>query len=118
MNCHDFLVIALMVILDTFLLFKDSFPAHHQVWPMHKLMPQVGLGLNWRFVGGVTVGARSVAAYHELDSRLSWDVGHGVELALAGHNLPNNQHRGFGRFIYSVPTAVQREVYATLRRDF
>lgn len=102
-----------------FILFKDSFPVHQaMLWSMHKITPQLNLDLNWRFVDSITVEPQSVAAYQELDARLAWDVGHGLELALVGRNLLDKQHAEFGNFIYSVPTTVQREVYATVRWNF
>jgi hypothetical protein len=39
-------------------------------------------------------------------------------LALVGRNLLDKQHVEYGSYFSSVPTAVQREVYATLRWSF
>ena len=88
------------------------------LWSMLQFTPQLHLDLNWRYVGGAQVMPQPISAYHELDARLSWEFGHSLELGLVGRNLLNKQHVEYGSYFLSVPTAVQREVYATLRWNF
>ncbi len=103
----------------TVMLFQNSFPKNQaMLWSMYQISPQLNFDLNWRFVDGLVVEPDTISSYHELDARLAWKLGHGIELALVGRNLLNKQHMEFGSFIFSVPTPVQREVYATLRWDF
>jgi iron complex outermembrane receptor protein len=85
---------------------------------MHQLTQQLHLDLNWRFVNNINVETQPVASYHELDARLAWEVGHGLELAVVGRNLINDHHQEFGSVFFSMPTAIQREVYATVRWNF
>lgn len=96
-----------------------SFPTHQaMLWSMHQLTPQLNLDLNWRYVDGLRLSSQPTAAYHELDARLAWDVGHKVELSLIGRNLLNKQHVEFGSAFYAQATAIQREIYATMRWEF
>ncbi|MDD2724269.1 MAG: TonB-dependent receptor [Methylovulum sp.] len=99
-------------------LFDGGFPAHQaMLWSMHQLTPQINVDLWWRYVDGFKENP-PVQAFHELDARLARRFRHGLELALVGRNLLETQHVEFGSYLFSIPTAAQREVYATLSWNF
>ncbi|MBS3954370.1 MAG: TonB-dependent receptor [Methylomicrobium sp.] len=96
-----------------------SFPTHQaMLWSIYQLTPQLNLDLNWRYVDGLKLSSQPTASYHELDARLAWDVGHNLELSLIGRNLLNKQHVEFGSAFFAQATAIQREIYATVRWEF
>ena len=105
--------------LGSYFLLQDSFPKHQlMLWSMYHLTPRLNFDLNWRFVDNIQVESHPVTAYQEFDAHSAWNVSQGFEVALVCRNLLNKQHSKFGNFIDSVPTAVQREVYATIRWSF
>lgn len=96
-----------------------GYPTHQaMVWSMLQLNPAMTFDLNWRYVDGVRVNANFSPAYHQLDARLAWNIGHGMELAVVGRNLLEKQHTEFGSDFYSQTTAVQREIFAYARWHF
>lgn len=98
---------------------RDSYPANKaMLWSMFQLTPQLQLDLNWRYSDAASIDAARPRAYQDLDGRLAWDVGSGLELALVGRNLLNSYHFEYGSDMFSTATAVQREVYGTLRWQF
>jgi len=98
--------------------FDGGLPTHQaMLWSMHQLTPQINLDLRWRYVHGFKEYP-SVKDFHELDARLAWRSKNGLELAVVGRNLLEKQHVEFGSYLFSVPTPVQREVYATLSWNF
>ncbi len=97
----------------------DSYPAHKaMLWSMHQLTPKLKLDLNWRYSDAIGISGTQTRAYQELDARLAWDMGAGVELGVVGRNLLNSSHFEYGADMFSTATAVQREVYGTLRWHF
>ncbi|WP_020482022.1 TonB-dependent receptor plug domain-containing protein [Methylomonas sp. MK1] len=104
---------------NTSLISGDSYPAHKaMLWSMYQFSPQLKLDLNWRYSDATGLNGDQSRAYQDLDARLGWDLGAGVELALVGRNLLNSSHFEYGSDMFSTATAVQREVYGTLRWDF
>ncbi|PKD40715.1 TonB-dependent receptor [Methylomonas sp. Kb3] len=104
---------------NTTLISGDSYPAHKaMLWSMYQFSPQLKLDLNWRYSDATGLNGAQSRAYQDLDARLGWDLGAGVELALVGRNLLNSSHFEYGSDMFSTATAVQREVYGTLRWDF
>ena len=104
---------------NTTLISGDSYPAHKaMLWSMYQFSPQVKFDLNWRYSDATGLNGDQSRAYQDLDARLGWDLGSGVELALVGRNLLNSSHFEYGSDMFSTATAVQREVYGTLRWDF
>ncbi|WP_082880922.1 TonB-dependent siderophore receptor [Methylomonas sp. DH-1] len=96
-----------------------SYPAHKaMLWSMYQLTPQLKLDMNWRFVSSTVTNLSFTQGYHDLDARLAWDLGAGLELALVGRNLLDSYHFEYGSDLFSTATAVQREVYGTLRWHF
>lgn len=85
---------------------------------MYDLTPQLKLDLNWRFVSSTVTNQSFTRGYQDLDARLAWDLGSGLELALVGRNLLDSYHFEYGSDLFSTATAVQREVYGTLRWQF
>tara|TARA_Y100000588_G_C13421689_1_gene571867 strand:+ start:84 stop:356 length:273 start_codon:yes stop_codon:yes gene_type:complete len=62
---------------------------------------------------------RDIAAYFELDLRLAWRPVRALEVALVGQNLLDEHHPEFvDLFVDSLPTEVQRGVYATAAWEF
>jgi iron complex outermembrane recepter protein len=60
-----------------------------------------------------------IPSYVELDARLAWRPRPNLELAVVGQNLLDNQHPEFlGTILRTVPTEVQRGVYARLTWRF
>jgi len=57
-----------------------------------------------------------VPAYAELDVRLAWLVGNGLELALAGRNLLHDQHAEYGEA--ATRSEIERSVYGQMRWHF
>lgn len=103
----------------TTLISGDSYPAHKaMLWSMYQVTPTLKLDLNWRYSDQTGFNGTQSRAYQDLDGRLAWDLGSGVELALVGRNLLNSSHFEYGSDLFSTATAVQREVYGTLRWDF
>ena len=104
---------------NTYLASSESYPGHKaMLWSMYQLSPQLKLDLNWRYTDTLSRISTTPKAYQELDTRLAWDVGSGLELALVGRNLLNSYHFEYGSDMFSTATAVQREVYGTLRWQF
>ncbi|WFP51361.1 TonB-dependent receptor [Methylomonas sp. EFPC3] len=97
----------------------SSYPVHKaMLWSMYDLTPQLKLDLNWRFVSSTVTNQSFTRGYQDLDARLAWDLGSGLELALVGRNLLDSYHFEYGSDLFSTATAVQREVYGTLRWQF
>lgn len=104
---------------QTTIMFAGSVPTHQAMLnATYQLRPDTMLDLNWRYVDSVNVEGDSVPAYHELDARLAWQVNRSIELSLVGKNLLHEHHLEYGKVFFSVPTLVQREVYATIRWEF
>jgi iron complex outermembrane recepter protein len=57
-----------------------------------------------------------VPAYTELDLRLAWLVGNGLELAIAGRNLLHDQHPEYGDA--ATRSEIERSVYGQMRWHF
>lgn len=85
---------------------------------MYQLSPQLKLDLNWRYSDATGLNGSQSRAYQDLDARLAWDMGSGIEVGLVGRNLLNSSHFEYGSDMFSTATAVQREVYGTLRWHF
>lgn len=104
---------------NTTLISGDSYPAHQaMLWSMYQFTPQLKLDLNWRYSDTTGLNGSQAQAYQELDGRFAWELGSGVEFALVGRNLLNSCHFEYASDMFSTATAVQREVYGTLRWDF
>ena len=68
---------------------------------LRTLEPQAGLATKdpcsyWQLRRVARLPQAAVPGYHELDVRLAWQAGPGVELALAGRNLLLARHPEFG----------------------
>jgi iron complex outermembrane recepter protein len=57
-----------------------------------------------------------VAAYTELDIRLAWLVGNGLEIAVAGRNLLHKRHPEYGEG--AARSEIERSVYGQMRWHF
>jgi hypothetical protein len=60
----------------------------------------------------------SLPDLNELDTSLICDVRHNEERFLFGRNVLNNEHGEFDSAFFSQATAIQREIYATVRWEF
>jgi iron complex outermembrane receptor protein len=58
----------------------------------------------------------AVPAYMELDIRLAWLVGNGLELAVAGRNLLHDRHPEYGEA--NARSEIERSVYGQMRWHF
>ncbi|PKN48500.1 MAG: hypothetical protein CVU58_05830, partial [Deltaproteobacteria bacterium HGW-Deltaproteobacteria-16] len=57
--------------------------------------------------------------YVTLDARVAWQVNPTVELSLVGQNLLDNAQPEFGYlFINTIPSEIERSVYAQVRMTF
>ncbi len=68
--------------------------------------------------GSTDPGVAGADAYTTLDLRAAWRPLAGLELALIGKNLLQDQHREGVEELYAVPSEVPRSIMATLRYGF
>ncbi|MDG4475537.1 TonB-dependent receptor plug domain-containing protein [Thiovibrio frasassiensis] len=60
-----------------------------------------------------------IASYVTLDARIGWQLNPQVELSLVGQNLLDNAQPEFGSlFINTIPSEIERSVYAQVRMTF
>ena len=65
-----------------------------------------------RYVGDIEVSGTDIDDYIELDLRLGWKPGPGVELSIVGQNLLDSRHGEFlPDFIATQPTEVERSIF-------
>ena len=63
--------------------------------------------------------AFDISSYVTIDARLAWMPTDGLEVALVGQNLIDDQHPEFEpEFLGTVATEVQRSVYAKITWQF
>ena len=106
---------------DTFsaMLYEDSSP--QQQW---SLRSSFDLGRTWdldlwlRYVDSVSVYIVDVDDYYSLDMRLAWRPMAGLELALVGQNLLEEQHTESHAEFGTVSTAVPRGFYGQIKWQY
>ncbi len=97
---------------------EDSSPRHQvSLRSSFNLPGNVELDLWGRYVDRLP--AYDISSYVTLDARLAWEPVEGLELALVGWNLLDDQHPEFEpEFLGTVATEVQRSVYAKITWRF
>lgn len=92
---------------------------HHQVLLLAgvDISSQLQLNLTGRYVGGIS--DHNIDGYYGFDVHLAWQAVDGLELAIVGRNLLDDQHPEFNeRQIETVPTQVKRSIYGKLTWRF
>jgi len=106
--------------LDTFLEEMERESPHNQlsILSSMNISRNVAFDLWVRYVDNLP--NFDVSNYITLDARLSWKPHDNVELSLIGQNLLDNQHPEFGMPLYikSLPTEIERSVYAKVTWEF
>ncbi len=99
---------------------EDSSPRHQfSLWSAVDLTPKWQFDTTLRYVGDINSPPPGAGQFVELDARLAWQAGSGLELSLAGRNLLHNQHREFQPdFIQTQSTQVERSLFANMRLQF
>ncbi|MEZ4598855.1 MAG: TonB-dependent receptor [Syntrophotaleaceae bacterium] len=101
------------------LLYEDSSPQQQC-----SLRSSFDLGRNWdldlwlRYVDSVSVYFTDVNDYFSLDVRLAWRPVKGLELALVGQNLIENEHTEFQVEFGRAATVVPRGIYGQVKWQF
>jgi iron complex outermembrane receptor protein len=101
------------------MLYEESSP--QQQW---SLRSSFDIGRNWdldlwvRYVDPVTVYIVEVDDYYSLDVRLAWRPVSGLELALVGQNLLEDQHTESQAEFGTISTAVPRGFYGQIKWQF
>jgi iron complex outermembrane receptor protein len=101
------------------MLYEDSSP--QQQWSLRSsfdLGPDWDLDLWLRYVDSVKVYVVSVEDYYSLDVRLAWRPVEGLELALVGQNLLEDQHTESQAEFGTVSTAAPRGFYGQIKWQF
>lgn len=68
--------------------------------------------------GNSTNNTKNIGAYTRADLKLTWRPMEGVETAIIGQNLLDDQHQEFGASYYSVPYEIPRSVYGKVTVRF
>ncbi|MGC3958853.1 MAG: TonB-dependent receptor [Verrucomicrobiota bacterium] len=96
---------------------EDSAPRHQfGLRSSFDLTKKLKLDVNLRWVDEVP--AYNVSSYLEVDVRVAWTIRDGLELAVAGQNLLDNQHAEFGAQTIEPRYELERGVYAKLTWRF
>jgi iron complex outermembrane recepter protein len=97
----------------------DRSPRHQaMLWGSLDLLGSLEFDTRLRYVSALTYSA--IPAYWELDARLGWKLGHGLEFALIGKGLLHSTHAEFGDSQYggSPVSVIERSVFAQVTWRF
>lgn len=96
---------------------EDSAPRHQLgLRSSFDLSRKLKLDVNLRWVDEVP--AYNVPSYFAVDARVAWNIHDGLELAVTGQNLTDNQHAEFGAQTIEPRYELERGVYAKLTWRF
>lgn len=64
------------------------------------------------YVSKIVFSSGKVDSYVKFDARLAWKPKENIELSLVGQNLFDSKHQEYERALYSLPTEIERSIFA------